>query len=97
MVRWKNTDEDDDSWVHEKDFDDIAVIKCYWKQHKLGNIELPKPRGRPRRNASVSAKSMKKKDVHKSGSSISKSGTKKSKNSTTAACNSMTSSLVGGM
>ena len=63
LVRWKNTTEDDDSWVNESDFDDMAVIKRYWKQVKEGKIELPKSRGHSRK-------------ITKSGSGVNKSGTK---------------------
>jgi transposase InsO family protein len=32
LVRWKGYGSGDDSWVHERDFDDIAVIKRYWRK-----------------------------------------------------------------
>jgi hypothetical protein len=30
LVRWKNYQPEDDSWVKEQDFDDIAIIKKFW-------------------------------------------------------------------
>ena len=33
LVRWKGYESEDDSWIHESDFDDIAIIRKYWKRH----------------------------------------------------------------
>ena len=49
LVRWKGYGDDDNSWVHESDFGDHAVIKRYWKQHRLGSVTLPRGAHRPRR------------------------------------------------
>ena len=41
LVRWKGYGEDDDSWIHEQDFDGAALIKRYWKQRTKGDVILP--------------------------------------------------------
>ena len=38
LVRWKGWKPEDDFWVKEKDFDDTAIIKKYWK-----SIAVKKP------------------------------------------------------
>jgi hypothetical protein len=47
LVRWRKNDEKD-SWEPDENFDDMKVIKRYWRQHKANKIVLPKRRG-PRR------------------------------------------------
>ena len=32
LVQWKDYDEEENSWVDEKDFDDLAIIKNYWRK-----------------------------------------------------------------
>ena len=32
LVQWKGYDEEENSWVDEKDFDDLAIIKNYWRK-----------------------------------------------------------------
>ena len=50
LVRWKGYTEADDSWVSEEDFDDIAIIKRYWKQFKQGQVKLPNDRTFKKKN-----------------------------------------------
>ena len=38
LVRWLGYQAEDDTWIGEEEFDDIAVIKNYWKQKKQGKI-----------------------------------------------------------
>ena len=47
LVRWKDG-EGEDTWEPKENFDDMEVVKRYWKQVKAGKIVLPKRRG-PRR------------------------------------------------
>ena len=37
LVHWKGYEDADDSWVHEKDFDDVAIIKKYWRSIATAN------------------------------------------------------------
>jgi len=39
LVRWKGYGEENDSWVKHKDFDDINIIKKYWKNKKAGTTQ----------------------------------------------------------
>ena len=40
LVKWKNFDDSNNSWVHERDFDGIA-IKKYWKAKMKKNHARP--------------------------------------------------------
>jgi len=39
LVRWKGYGEEDDSWVKHEDFDDVNVIKKYWKDKNNGTVD----------------------------------------------------------
>jgi hypothetical protein len=50
-VRWKGCGEEEDTWEPEENFDDMAVIKRYWKQRREGSIVLPRAKGRPKKKS----------------------------------------------
>ena len=58
LVRWKGFTAEKDTWEPEENFDDMAVIKRYWKQQQQGQIMLPKPRGRPTKKSANFADSI---------------------------------------
>jgi hypothetical protein len=52
LVRWKGCKEELDTWEPETNFNDLAVVKGYWKQRGEGKIQLPQGRGRSKKRKS---------------------------------------------
>jgi chromobox protein 5 len=43
-VKWKGYPDSDNSWVKQEDFDDVAVIKRYWKSVNTKTKEQKGPK-----------------------------------------------------